>query len=480
MKNFDKVCSIGARAALLALLASLAVFGPARADVAPPESPPGVIISPGSESTQVRMVSEVVTLTIISSGVQFGKAKTTAVFNMRNLGSSDESIAVRFPLTFGEALYYGDLYPEISDFKAQVGGRSVATSRITSVDENSGQTIPWASFSVPFPAGQEVKIAVSYTAQGFGYEPFLTFRYILETGAGWKDSIGAGDIIVQLPYPASPENVLIDSESGFAQAAGAPVFSGNEVSWHFENLEPTVNENFQIEMIAPATWKKVITERENTAKNPQDGEAWGRLGKAIKEAVRYPKGYLREDVGGAQLYAEAVQAYDRSVTLLPKDALWHYGFADLLWSHYQFSVYYPGLQDNTELTRIADELRLSLQIDPNNQSARDLAMWVSESLPWALSQTERGYDFLVLTATPTLLPETATPASEGSPEPSATAPAPEPTRMVDKTATAPAAALVATNIPADPQKTPTGGNPLCGSVLVLPFLLGLIWFVAKQ
>jgi hypothetical protein len=152
----------------------------------------------------------------------------------------------------------------------------------------------------------------------------------------------------------------------------------------------------------------------------------------------------------------------------------------LLWSHYQFSVYYPGLQDNTELTRIADELRLSLQIDPNNQSARDLAMWVSESLPWALSQTERGYDFLVLTATPTLLPETATPASEGSPEPSATAPAPEPTRMVDKTATAPAAALVATNIPADPQKTPTGGNPLCGSVLVLPFLLGLIWFVAKQ
>jgi hypothetical protein len=210
MQNLSRQISIGARVLILALFCSTLIFSPARADVAPPESPPGVIISPGSDSTQVRMLSEVVTLTIGSSADLIGKAKTSAVFIMRNLGSADENIDVRFPLTYGEALYYDNKYPEISDFSVQVGDSSVPTSRITSVDQASGKTIPWASFTVKFPVGQDVKINATYTAQGFGYEPFLTFRYILETGAGWKDTIGVGDIIVQLPYAANQQNILID------------------------------------------------------------------------------------------------------------------------------------------------------------------------------------------------------------------------------------------------------------------------------
>ena len=57
-------------AVTLAILGSTFVFAPARADVAPPESPPGVVISPGTGTTQVRMVSEVVTLELLPGNDQ--------------------------------------------------------------------------------------------------------------------------------------------------------------------------------------------------------------------------------------------------------------------------------------------------------------------------------------------------------------------------------------------------------------------------
>ena len=480
MQNLAKLNSIWARVLILALFCSALVISPARADVAPPESPPGVIISPGTDSTQVRMLSEVVTLTIGSSADLIGKAKTSAVFIMRNLGSADENIDVRFPLTYGDALYYDNKYPEINDFNVQVGDSSVPTSRITSVDAASGKTIPWASFTVKFPVGQDVKINATYTAQGFGYEPFQTYRYILKTGAGWKDTIGDGDIIVQLPYPANQQNILIDAHREPSQVNNMPVFSGNDARWHFEDLEPTAADNFQVDLVMPAYWQKILAERDNTSKNPQDGEAWGQLGKAIKKVLFFSKG-IREDDGANQLYPEAVQAYEKSVSLLPNDALWHYGFADLLWSHYLFGVSYSGSQDYSELTRLESELQRSLQIDPTNKDVQNLASWISGTFPWALSQTGSGYDYLALTATPTLLPDTAVPSLEAPSDIDATATAfaELPTIGIEETDTPAGAEPAATDLPAA-TAAPTGGNPLCGSILVFPALLGLLWFVSKK
>jgi len=63
-----------------------------QADVAPPQKPPAVNPSPGKEPTQVRMVSETVTLEILpnKSADALGSASVTASFNMHNLGNSDE------------------------------------------------------------------------------------------------------------------------------------------------------------------------------------------------------------------------------------------------------------------------------------------------------------------------------------------------------------------------------------------------------
>ncbi|MEI7846856.1 MAG: hypothetical protein WCK35_13730 [Chloroflexota bacterium] len=474
-RNLTRV-SIWARAFLLALFGLILVATPVYADVAPPESPPGVIISPGSE-TQVQMVSEVVTMTLAASE---NTAKTKAAFVMRNSGTQEENIDVQFPLTYGEALYYTNLYPEISDFKVMVAGSPVAAKRIYSTDDRSGKEIPWASFPVTFPPGQDVNIVVTYTAQGFGYEPFLTFRYILETGAGWKDTIGSGDIIFQLPYPASSQNVIIDPESGFAKAAGAPVFSGNEVRWHFSALEPTPLENFQIDLVSSSYWKKIISERKITSENAKDGEAWGRLGKAIKESIRFQKGYFRQDVGGIELYDEALQAYQNSVTLLPKDALWHYGFADLLWSHYYFGDFSANSEDYTELTRIGVELQSSLALNPNYQGSKDLAEWIAGSMPWAIGKKDNGYDFLILTATPTAIPATEAATVEQTPQPLETQAIAQPTLTVFPTKVPKPTLAVSENPTAAISPAPVAKNPICGSILILPLLLGFLWFVSKQ
>ena len=141
-----------ARAFGLALVLSALVLQPVSADVAPPEPPPGVIISPGQEQTQVRMVSELVTLTVLEASSQArGEAKTEATFLMRNLGTADEQLDVRFPLVFGESAYYREQFPEIQNIRVTVDGKSVATTRQL-LDTEFGADLPWAVFPVnPLP-----------------------------------------------------------------------------------------------------------------------------------------------------------------------------------------------------------------------------------------------------------------------------------------------------------------------------------------
>jgi hypothetical protein len=94
--------------------------------------------------------------------------------------------------------------------------------------------IPWVEFNVTFPAGQDVSIRVAYDLKGSGYYPFTAFNYILETGAGWKDTIGSADVILRLPFEASPHNVIMNLQIGWAETPPGSVFQGKEVRWRFE------------------------------------------------------------------------------------------------------------------------------------------------------------------------------------------------------------------------------------------------------
>jgi len=438
----------------LLVIAMLVFPSTVQADVAPPANPPGSNPGPDSELTQVRMLAETVVVNVLQTDSP--RAQVTADFTMRNLGSATEKLGVRFPIAASDG--WSD-FPEIKNAVVQVDGRGVSYRRVEGPEPifNSKDTlVPWAQFDVNFPPGQDVKIRVTYDLNGTGYprEWQTTFYYMISTGAGWKDTIGSAEFILRLPYEASPQNVIL-SKNG---PQGAK-FSGQEVHWTFSNLEPTRGDDFSFEIVKPSVWKNVPTELNNTDRNPKDGEAWGRLGKAYKEAyLASPKSYPREDEGGLQLYELSKAAYEKAVTLLPKDGLWHAGYAELLlvkhifMSTSQKGPYPPDLQRGLE------ELDLAYQLAPKEAKVKDM-LDLASNMRLITHNADGSPDFPSLTATP--LP----------PSPTVYVPQTPPAESSAPSATAAFQPGPATSIPVT--KTPASGPalPLCSGAALVPLAL---------
>lgn len=446
----------------------------ARADVAPPETVPGSNLNPGVESTQVRMVAETVTLTVSQNPVDKNRAiaKTEAVFTMRNLGTAEEKMDVRFPLSFfnGNSDGFGN-FPEINAITVKVNGKTVSTRKEIQPFFNSTfsykerEEIPWAVFDVTFPPNQDVIIEVTYNVNGFGYYPYEAFKYVLETGAGWNGTIGSAEIIVRLPYEVSEQNLDLTGQAGYGESSPGGVRSGNEIRWSFTNLEPTYLDNIQMVIVTPSLWGKILNEKEAVKKNPNDGEAWGRLAKAYKDVILMPKGWLREDEAGRELFTLSKDAYEKCLALLPNDPLWHYGYAELLWARYEFGVYFAGKEDTENiLPTLLRELQTTLALDPNNELAKNLLLDISYQIPQAVQRNEdESFTLLGLTATP--IPPTPWGGfATETPPPSTPAPAATPTVN-----------SATTEVP-----EPTATNPLCGSAFLLPALLGMVMVTRRR
>jgi len=387
--------------ALLALLL-FAYPSTVLADVAPPANPPGSNLQPGSETTQVRMVAETVQIDVKADN-RLGTAHVTADFTMHNLGSQPESMAVRFPISANDGR---GQYPELTDLAIKVNGNQVPFQRANYPDVRSRDPqIPWAEFNATFPVGQDVPIQVTYDLNGSGYMPYTAFYYILETGAGWKDTIGSADIILRLPYPASPQNVVIDMEIGWAKTPTGGVINGNEIRWHFDNFEPGLNrpvQNMEFALVAPVRWQNILKARDNATLNPNDSEAWGQLAKAYKEIFLMGKGY-RNDAGGEELYQLSIAAYEKCLALNPKDAEWHAGFADLLASRTYWDLWMSG-PTSADTYRAFNEIRTALQLAPNDPKVLEIADAITGMFPDGMTHIGSVYDFPWLTQTPTPLP----------------------------------------------------------------------------
>jgi len=238
--------------------------------------------------------------------------------------------------------------------------------------------------------------------------------------------------------------------------------SGNEIRWHFENLEPTSEDNIEIMVVSPALWERVLKESQTVAKNPKDGEAWGRLGKAYKEVVLLNKG-LRDDAAGQEMFRLSREAYEKCLTLLPNDSLWHYGYADLLWAHYYWNQ--RGVDSEGILPLMLSHLKTALAIDPNNPLARELLTNISHSVDGAVQVDGNNFIYLALTATP--LPPT---------------PWLVPTETAFPAPTESAALTAVPSVPPAPTPTPSpAARPICGgSALILPALAGVIWLTRRK
>ena len=442
--------------ALVLVLAILAVPSIVYADIAPPSHPPGSNPQPGGEGTEVRMMAETVLIEILSNNAtdRLGQAKVTADFTMRNLGTETENMSVRFPISSYNG--FGEL-PELSNLSVKVDGKTISTQRILEEDPLwSSNPIPWAEFNAVFPPEQNVQIQVSYLLDGTGYYPFVAYYYILHTGEGWNDTIGSADIIVRMPYEANQFNVIFDEQIGWSQTTMGGVIDGREIKWHFEDFEPDRSSDFELSIVNPAVWQNIMREQTNLQANPNDGESWGRLGKLYKEIFLYKRDF-RRDAGGQQIYHLSIDAYEKAVTLLPDDGLWHAGFADLLAVHAYYSQW-EGRDATPEILRSMKEIDIALGLAPKDPKVNEIAEKIYWLFPGAVELLESGYDFLWLTATPIVMP------TEIPVQPDLATSTPEPTHPVPTETSAPVAQPSSPPTPTPP----TARNPLCGSAMILP------------
>ena len=366
------------------------------------------------------MVSEYVLIDIAGySAYELGHANVTAQFFMRNLGQNTEKMRVRFPMNHGEydieyeltekeEICRYSVFPSIEKIRVWVDGQEkvleITQKTLAPPDAPEITTVPcWAYFDVVFPPNQDVHIKVSYIVSGYGYgfEGRVQYTYVLRTGVGWKDTIGKGDIVARLPYDVSELNVSSCHPEDC-------VLAGKEISWHFEDFEP--QENIELEIIKPTKWERILEETDNTKENPSDGDAWGRLANAYKDAMVGAKWIYWDHTPDKKLLALSIEAYQKATELLPNDADLHYEYADLLCN----LVIYPRYIGDKHEDWVAciTMLKTTLEIDPDHEEANELIEWINNvqdaqylGLDYRvvdLSGPEP--DYLVLTPQPTVTP----------------------------------------------------------------------------
>jgi hypothetical protein len=287
------------------------------ADAAPPESPGGKNINPGESSTMVQMVAEEVIVDVGATRSSepfddgFGERMVggyrlayNCTFWMVNQGSKTEQLAVRFPIR--SKWDYG----VITIQSIKIDGDPVPW-----LEDGVDMDVPfnWAHFNVTFPPGEEVEIKVTYTSFTNWYKGFTHewASYTLETGAGWYGPIGQGRIILRLPYQATEENIVFETSAPGGEIEGA------DVVWEFENLEPTGQDNWYVQIIDPDTWISIVADRKKLESSPNNSAALIRLAEAIfYSTVEDREGTLRYQ---EEMFQEGMAAIAKAVELQPDD-----------------------------------------------------------------------------------------------------------------------------------------------------------------
>jgi len=310
----------------------------ARADIGwPPLSPGGSSLeAPQGVNTQVRMVREEVNLTVEpferpvpknkeDSPAYHMRALAEAVFQMRNLGTVDESFDVWFPLA--ASLRYPGMLPYwpdniVSDFKVWVDGEPTATQQVQAPDVGDPtQQSAWARFAMTFPAGQDVTVRVNYTLYPSGRRPFGGFEYILQTGAGWKDTISKAVINVYLPDTVTAENVSLSGKSieglPIAPQPAGYTIENNVIHWELTDLEPNAKDNVYVDVLEPERYHELVRARARAASEPDSADAQVALARAAMGAVMLVKS-VGQHGGGKALGEQINTAYRKALELDPR------------------------------------------------------------------------------------------------------------------------------------------------------------------
>ncbi len=484
-KSILKFCVAAAIALIVALSGSFS--GAVQADIGvPPVSPSGssVAVEPGFE-TSVRMVAERVDMTIEEhrrvpsipddAPAYWMRALVRAEFQMRNLGEEEERFNVWFPLS--SSVRYPRLLeyePEnvLQDFQVWVDGQPVAVEQVSAPEVADPERMsPWATFPVIFPPGEDVIVTVSYTLYPSGRRPFGGFEYILQTGAGWKDTIGEALITISLPDPVTEENVSLSGKSiegnPIAPQPDGYTVEGNTIRWELRDFEPTAADNIYIDVLEPGRYHALLAARDRVAREPNSVDAQLELAEAVQNAVMVIK-MVGQHGGGEELAAQANAAYRRALELDPGRAQTYLRYADWLLAT---GGWRSLMADGACPQELCDLVQSGLQVAPNNAELSELDRRIremqAEAAPYATQNA------LSRTATAAAYPRIATiqALETASARASLTPRATDSARM---TPTVPAPSATPASSAAGTAKTPGGLWLAAGLPLLVVAALALV------
>lgn len=404
----------------------------AQADIGwPPLNPSGSSLEPPEgANTNVRMVSEEVTLTVEAhqrpvtpgseeSPAYWMRGLVEAEFQMRNLGSVDEAFDVWFPLA--ASMRYPGMLPYtpeniVQDFKVWVDGLPTATKQVIAPDlSDPKQDSTWARFPMTFPAGKDVIVHVNYTVFPSGRRPFGGFEYILQTGAGWKDTIGEALITVYLPDTVTSENL---SQSG-RSVEGLPLapnpsgytIENNTIRWRLTDFEPTAQDNIFVDVLEPERYRELVRARARVQASPNSADTQLQMAQAAQNAVMVVKS-VGNHGGGAKVAEEANAAFRRALELAPNRSEIYIQYAKWLmrtsgWTSLMF--------DGTCPAELCDVVRRGLLAFPTNPDLTEIDQEIRTM------QEDYAYNAMLQAQTQTATAQTVMPSpTPTSPSPTRT------------------------------------------------------------
>jgi len=489
-----------------------------RADVGVrPLLPGGSSLKPQDE-TPIQMLAERVVMTVRAAteadntavrlnpqayGLQFQPIWFQAVsdvqadFTMMNPTGEVVSLTAWFPLASALEnvdweLNPDEVPPRIEGFQVTVDGNPVVhtVSELPNPKGADRPLLPWASFPVIFPAGEETNIQVSYMVplQPAVKGSELALYYIFQTGAGWAGPIGQAELVVNLPYPASAETLAVASPGslrlpyGWADTLpGIPagvVLEGNQARWTWRDFEPGPRDNFAAWLMDIGQWQRLEAGRARVQAHPEDGQAWLELASIYRSLATV--GFNSPSIFSESYLPPGIEAYRKAAELMPEHPATHAGLALLTLAPYMKDKNAPSEVMQT----VQDELKIAMELEAQNPSlaeeagisslmvedilnmyAYNAATATAESAAWS-TQSASETAAANLTLTPPTIAATPTPLPSRTPAPSATEKK-EATQTPSATPTpAPQGGL-----------TNTGIGILVGSVLVIAIVA---YFVLKR
>jgi len=179
----------------------------------------------------------------------------------------------------------------------------------------------------------------------------MALSYIFQTGSGWAGPTGKAELLVNLPYPASPETIGAMLDGG--------QIDGHQVRWTWENLEPGPQDDFSILLISQELWVELESAKIGLQDDPEYGEAWLKLADTYQWLWNdlTERGYIQS--GFSITYQQlGVQAAQEAARLLPENVWPHYILAML------FSAALEHYLSPEELQPVWDEMKIMKELDP--------------------------------------------------------------------------------------------------------------------